>query len=269
MSKEYNNYNKPELKVLFWNVLADVYLKYYDTKVKELSPTYDLDFKLRPLEANYSYRQERIMKYIRKMSPDIIGLVEIQDTMYDYLKEKLDEYYNFTEIISDELDQDKIDYNFPLEGKCIIYKKSLEITNMNVHALDGSTNGKSVTYLSAFHGKMDVVKYLLEKGGNLNDKKEGIVDGLGDHYGVDFRGESVALSGRNRTDGDASAIGDLLKTNNTLKKLYLGLNNITDVQSIGEGLKTNLNAIQQYKKDGSNGYQQVEEMKIRDKKNYF
>ena len=29
MNKEYNNYNKPELKVLFWNVLADVYLKYY------------------------------------------------------------------------------------------------------------------------------------------------------------------------------------------------------------------------------------------------
>ena len=66
MNKEYNNYNKPELKVLFWNV-QDVYLKYYDTRVKELSPTYDLDFTLRPIEANYTYRQERIMKYIRKM----------------------------------------------------------------------------------------------------------------------------------------------------------------------------------------------------------
>ena len=76
-----------------------------------------------------------------------------------------------------------------------------------------------------------------------------------------------------------------LKTNNTLEELYLYNNNITDdggIQSIIDGLKTNntlktlwlhdnelssnmisqLNAIQQYKKDGSNGYQQVEEMYI-------
>ena len=59
-------------------------------------------------------------------------------------------------------------------------------------------------------------------------------------------------------------------------------NNITDVQSIIDGLKTNnklvylnlqdnqlsdnmisqLNAIQQYKRDGSNGYQQVKGMTI-------
>ena len=38
---------------------------------------------------------------------------------------------------------------------------------------------------------------------------------------------------------DALAIGELLKTNNTLKTLFLLGNNITDVQSIGEGLKTN------------------------------
>ena len=105
---------------------------------------------------------------------------------------------------------------------------------------------------------------------------------------------------------DTLFIGEGLKSNNTLKKLFLNNNNITDVQSIGEGLKSNntlkeldldnnnitddsgiqsiidglktnntlkelylwnnqlsdnmrsqLKAIQQYKRDGSNGYQQV------------
>ena len=36
-------------------------------------------------------------------------------------------------------------------------------------------------------------------------------------------------------DEDALAIGELLKTNNTLTTLWLYNNNITDVQSIGEG----------------------------------
>ena len=49
----------------------------------------------------------------------------------------------------------------------------------------------------------------------------------------------VSLRGKNLTDEDALAIGELLKTNNTLKKLYLSNNNITDVQSIGDALKTN------------------------------
>jgi Ran GTPase-activating protein (RanGAP) involved in mRNA processing and transport len=51
--------------------------------------------------------------------------------------------------------------------------------------------------------------------------------------------EIVVLTGKNLTDEDALAIGELLKTNNTLKVLDLGHNNITDVQSIGEALKTN------------------------------
>ena len=121
----------------------------------------------------------------------------------------------------------------------------------------------------------------------------------------------VRLTEKNLTDEDVSAIGDVLKTNNTLTTLTLNNNNITDVQSIGDGLKTNdtlthlwlggnnitddsgiqsiidglktnntlntlflrnnqlssnmksqLKAIQQYKKDGSNGYQQVEGMYI-------
>ena len=87
---------------------------------------------------------------------------------------------------------------------------------------------------------------------------------------------------RNNNIIDVQSIGELLKANNTLRRLYLSNNNITDVQSIGEGLKTNntlkflnllhnqlsdnmisqLNAIQQYKKDGSNGYQQVKGMMI-------
>ena len=41
MNSEYTH--RPELKVLFWNVLADVYLKYYDPKIKELSPKYDYE----------------------------------------------------------------------------------------------------------------------------------------------------------------------------------------------------------------------------------
>ena len=91
------------------------------------------------------------------------------------------------------------------------------------------------------------------------------------------------LSGNNITD--VQSIGEGLKTNNTLTWLSLDNNNITDdsgIQSIIDGLKTNntlntlylynnqlsdnmesqLKAIQQYKKDGSNGYQQVKWMTI-------
>ena len=90
---------------------------------------------------------------------------------------------------------------------------------------------------------------------------------------------------RNNNITDVQSIGEGLKTNNTLKILRLENINITDdggIQSIIDGLKTNntlkrldldsnqlssnmksqLNAIQQYKRDGSNGYQQVERMWI-------
>ena len=93
------------------------------------------------------------------------------------------------------------------------------------------------------------------------------------------------LSLRNNNITDVQSIGEGLKTNNTLTHLYLSRNNITDdggIQSIIDGLKTNntlywlklynnqlsdnmksqLNAIQQYKRSGSNGYQQVEGMYI-------
>ena len=95
---------------------------------------------------------------------------------------------------------------------------------------------------------------------------------------------SVDLDNNNITD--VQSIGEGLKTNNTLTRLELHWNNITDtddtVQSIIDVLKTNntlkylylhnnqlsdnmrsqLYAIQQYKRDGSNGYQQVKGMRI-------
>ena len=181
MNKE-NNFLKPELKVLFWNILADVYLKYYDNKIRELSPKYNLNFKLKPNEANYKFRQERICKYIKKMSPDVIGLVEVQDTMYEYIKEKLGDNYNLTEIISDELDEEKIEYNFPLEGKCILYRKSIDIENINLttvetgfgrKALDFSFDyeDKRITYI--VHHNSPVYLIAVDKDGNyLNEKDE-------------------------------------------------------------------------------------------------
>ena len=173
--------HRPELKVLFWNVLADIYLKYYDPKIKELSPKYDINFILRPMEANYIYRQERILKYIKKMSPDLIGLVEIQDTMYNYLKEKLGDNYYFTEIVSDELDDEKINYNFPLEGKCIIYKKNIGFSSTKLtavdtgygrKALDFSFNyaGKRFTYM--VHHNSPVYLIAVDKDGNYLNKKD-------------------------------------------------------------------------------------------------
>ena len=79
------------------------------------------------------------------------------------------------------------------------------------------------------------------------------------------------------------SIGEGLKSNNRLIVLRLRYNNITDVQSIIEALKTNntleylflqknqlsdnmvsqLNAIQQYKREGSTGYQQVDTVKLK------
>ena len=95
--------------------------------------------------------------------------------------------------------------------------------------------------------------------------------------------ETLFLDNNNITD--VQSIGEGLKTNNTLEFLYLHNNNITDdsgIQSIIDVLKANntlntldllnnqlsdnmrsqLNAIQQYKRDGSNGYQQVKGMRI-------
>ena len=72
---------------------------------------------------------------------------------------------------------------------------------------------------------------------------------LSKKYSVDFGGARVDLEQKNITNEDLRKIGELLKTNKTLKKLSLsdnstewGGNNITDytdVQCICEGLKRN------------------------------
>ena len=65
------------------------------------------------------------------------------------------------------------------------------------------------------------------------------------------------LSSNNITDDSGiQSIIDVLKTNNTLNILYLYNNQLSD------NMKSQLQAIQQYKRDGSNGYQQVKEFGI-------
>ena len=57
-------------------------------------------------------------------------------------------------------------------------------------------------------------------------------------------------------DSGIQSIIDGLKTNNTLNHLHLYGNQLSD------NMISQLNAIQQYKEDGSNGYQQVKWMFI-------
>ena len=67
----------------------------------------------------------------------------------------------------------------------------------------------------------------------------------------------LTLSYNNITDDSGiQSIIDVLKTNNTLNHLHLHNNQLSD------NMKSQLNAIQQYKRDGSNGYQQVKGMNI-------
>ena len=67
---------------------------------------------------------------------------------------------------------------------CQIVRFLIEEFNMDIHALDG--NGKSVIYLGALLGKTDVVEYLLSKGGDLSDKKKGVLDALKNRYKKEF-----------------------------------------------------------------------------------
>ena len=60
---------------------------------------------------------------------------------------------------------------------------------------------------------------------------------LAKKYGVNFDDGRVILDGKNIHDEDLQNIGEALKANNTLTCLDLDNNNITDVQSIGEGLE--------------------------------
>ena len=67
----------------------------------------------------------------------------------------------------------------------------------------------------------------------------------------------MSLNNNNITDYGIQSIIDGLETNNTLNDLHLRENQLS------YNMKwTQLKAIQQYKIDGSNGYQQVEEMEI-------
>ena len=64
------------------------------------------------------------------------------------------------------------------------------------------------------------------------------------------------LRDNNIGDVGAIAIEKALVTNATLSELYLGVNNI------GKETKQTLNNIQKYKREGTNGYKQVEGMII-------
>jgi len=67
----------------------------------------------------------------------------------------------------------------------------------------------------------------------------------------------LSLSSNNITDDSGiQSIIDVLETNNTLNYLSLSNNQLSD------NMKSQLKAIKQYKRDGSNGYQQVEGMSI-------
>ena len=121
----------------------------------------------------------------------------------------------------------------------------------------------------------NTVSWLRLENNNITD-----VESIGDALKTNNTLTTLSLWNNNITD--VTSIGEGLKTNNTLETLYLGSNNITDVESIGEALKTNktlevldlynnqlsdnmksqLDAMWQYKRDGSNGYQQVKGMVI-------
>ena len=124
----------------------------------------------------------------------------------------------------------------------------------------------------------NTLKWLFLNNNNITD-----VQSIGELLKRNNTLTRLDLENNNITD--VQSIGDGLKTNNTLETLDLCDNNITDdsgIQSIIDGLKTNntlkllrlngnqlsrnmksqLKAIEQYKRDGSNGYQQVEGMQI-------
>ena len=70
------------------------------------------------------------------------------------------------------------------------------------------------------------------------------------------------LNNQGITTNDGIIIGELLKTNNTLKTLVLKNNQLSS------NMRSQLKAIQQYKRDGSNGYRYVKGMWIYTVYNY-
>ena len=61
-----------------------------------------------------------------------------------------------------------------INGHLSIVQFLVEDFKMDIHVKDGTS--KSITYLSAFHGKVDVAAYLVSKGGALKDKNKGSLD---------------------------------------------------------------------------------------------
>ena len=61
-----------------------------------------------------------------------------------------------------------------INGHLSIVQFLVEDFKMDIHVKDGTS--KSVTYLTAFHGNVDVAAYLVTKGGALKDKNKGLLD---------------------------------------------------------------------------------------------
>ena len=91
----------------------------------------------------------------------------------------------------------------------------------------------------------------------LNNNNITDVQSIGEGLKSNNRLIVLGLHNNNITDDSGiQSIIDGLKTNNTLKELWVGFNQLSD------NMKSQLKAIQQYKRDGSNGYQQVKGMQI-------
>ena len=148
---------------------------------------------------------------------------------------------------------------------------TVDLDGKNIHDEDLRNVGEALK-------ANNTLTYLDLRNNNITD-----VQSIGELLKTNNTLKELVLSNNNITD--VQSIGEALKTNNTLEKLSLRNNNITDdsgIQSIIDVLKTNntlkyLNLhdnplsrnmkrqlwnIEQYKKDGSNGYQQVKGMVI-------
>ena len=92
---------------------------------------------------------------------------------------------------------------------------------------------------------------------NLGNNNITDVQSIGEGLKTNNTLKILDLRNNNITDDSGiQSIIDVLKTNNTLEELYLHNNQLSD------NMKSQLKAIQQYKEDGSNGYQQVKWMLI-------
>ena len=178
-----------------------------------------------------------------------------------------------------------------LDGKRKVNLEKKNLTNEDALAIgEALKTNNTVTELNLGSNNITNLQSIVEAlktnntltalylGGNNITDVQSIVEALKTNNAL------TRLDLRNNNITDVQSIGEALKTNNTLRRLNLENNDITDgeIQSIIDGLKTNntlheldlynnqlsdnmksqLKAIKQYKRDGSNGYQQVEGMYI-------